>query len=79
MYSATAGLMFTAVPVALSVTIAFVICTFDVVLSAYFTSIFPPVKSSVSPCSYSVFVGAVMFIFFTPFFTVILNVVVFPS
>ena len=79
MYSATAGLMFTAVPVALSVTIVFVICMSDVVLSAYFTSIFPPVKSNVSPCSYSVFVGVVMFIFFTPFFIVMLNVVVFPS
>ena len=69
MYSAAAGLMFTAVPVALSVTIAFVICTFDVVLSAYFTSIFPPVKSSVSPCSYSVFVGGVIVIAVAGFVT----------
>ena len=71
--------MFTELPD--SVTILFSKLTSSVVPSAFVRTIFPPVKSNVSPWSYSVFVGSVISAFTIPFFTLILNVVVyaFPS
>ena len=60
--------MFTELPL-LSLTIFDVICFVCVVPSAYVILIFPPVKSSLSPCSYSVFVGGVIVIFFAWFVT----------
>ena len=78
-YSETAGLIFTFVPLKVSLTIAVVIVTGAVVPSAYVTVIVPPFNVNVSPCSNVTSVGAVIAMFVTPFFTVILNVVVFPS
>ena len=71
--------MFTLKPEAVSVIIAVVMLGVAVVPSAYVTSIFPPVKSKLSPCSKSVFVGAVIVIPVTPFATVMLKLVVCPS
>ncbi len=78
-YSLSAGLIFTLELVLVSVIISDVISGVCFVPSAYVTSIFPPSNDKVSPCPYDVFVGAVISIVLTVFFTVISNVFCIPS
>ena len=67
------GLMFTSLPSA-SFIVADAIGSVPVVPSAYTRSIFPPVRSMLSPWLYFVFVGAVIVIPVTTFDSVIFSV-----